>query len=188
MPIAGFLATIMAGAAGVAASGKQGRLRWRECPRVRALFGYSRRSRRRWSGMRMLPSCWRSSSGRARRTSRAAAPPRRRDRRIGSAKASASCDSASVSVGPGDDPHLAPRRQAGRRPKTAANATANPVAATVRPTYFVSMPPVSAATASPLRAGMARAALIGEANSRRSDGRTGVGEEQPVESGRAVRL
>jgi hypothetical protein len=47
--------------------------------------------------------------------------------------------------------YLALRSMAGRRPKTAANAIANPVAATVRPTYFESMPLISAATASRLR-------------------------------------
>jgi len=48
--------------------------------------------------------------------------------------------------------------------------------------------PVLALDPRPVRACMARAALIGEAYSGRSEGRAGVGEEQPVESGRAVRL
>lgn len=60
---------------------KMGRLRWRQCPRVRASFGYSRRSRRRRNGTRMLQSCWRYSSGLERGTS-PAAPRYRRDRRI----------------------------------------------------------------------------------------------------------
>jgi hypothetical protein len=52
-------------------------------------------------------------------------------------------------------PHCGSRARtvmAGRRPKMAANATANPVAATVRPTRFASMPLLSAASELSLRA------------------------------------
>jgi hypothetical protein len=76
LPVAGFLATITASGWG----GRVwiGRLRWRHCPTVRASFGYSRRSRRRRSGTRMLQRCWRYSSGPRRgmsRTRSSIAPP-----------------------------------------------------------------------------------------------------------------
>jgi hypothetical protein len=64
----------------------------------------------------------------------------------------------------GGGAYLARRSKAGRRPKTAANAAANPAAATVRPAYFPSMSLVSAATASPMRALLAAEIRSREAN------------------------
>src|SRR6478609_1665363 len=51
----------------------------------------------------------------------------------------------------GTSAYCAPRITPGRRPKMAANATAKPVAATVKPTRFASMAPLSAATATLMR-------------------------------------